>query len=206
MKRGFTLVEAMLAVTILGIAAALAVPVMRPMVHRIQLQGAAEEVAAVAAEARNRAMMDRRCYKVELNGGFLVTEKLNAFDCGDSANGGETIANAPRIDTTQPKWIRINTYRPPASTISVSFFAAPIGMARYRPTGRLWADSDRAAPGSAFDYNRLQDDDVVIQVQHSNIAGPSGTIYILLESHGPICVISRGDAPPNAGAGYACPT
>jgi prepilin-type N-terminal cleavage/methylation domain-containing protein len=142
--RAFTLLESMVTVAVLGIVAALALPNLTPMIHRLQLSRAGSAVAAFVSQAQTRAMADRRCTRVRVVAGELVSEVANVFDCGDSLNAAETIATATRITgvALDPPWLPIRTLAF-EHNLAVSFAGGtPVelpGELRFRQSGRVWS-------------------------------------------------------------------
>lgn len=68
MPRGFTLVEAMVAVAVFAILAALALPAFTGSLEKARLRGAADAVVALVADARMRAVVSGRDVAVRVVG------------------------------------------------------------------------------------------------------------------------------------------
>lgn len=213
--RGFTLIEAMTAVTMLAILAALAVPNLSPEVKKAQLEGATESIAAFVTAARTDAITSRRCVRVRLvttrRPHRLVAEALNTWDCDGATgldNDAQTPDNAPRIaknaDGSQPLWVALRDLPLPSTAMDVAF-GAPDGTGlafdnaagggglrelRWRPTGRLYS-RDRI----------VSNDDVAIRVDHQSLASiTDSSKYVVVESQGLVCALPRGTLPKRVSA------
>jgi prepilin-type N-terminal cleavage/methylation domain-containing protein len=109
MRRGFTLVEVMVSVAIMGIIAALATPSVLPIIHRSELGNAAHALAGFVREGRLQAMSLRSCVQLVplaqtdiKRPQTVLLRGLNTRDC-DGAQGGfqtQTIASAPKVSGT----------------------------------------------------------------------------------------------------------
>lgn len=223
MVKGFTLIETMVVVALLGIIAALAAPAFQPLIYQAELDYAAEQAASLFHQARLRAMSDRRCTRVRIENGaapaVLIAEVLNAYDCGDSENANQHPSTAPKITAGQPTWIQFRRVQLGRKSVSadwvdntaswtdgdISTGEAPaledtspdpadtgILQVRYRPTGRI----------HSFDTN-VMDDDGLIALHHARL--DKGRKAILLESHGPICILPRDVLPAGTVNQRRCP-
>ncbi len=207
--RGFSLIEAMTAVTMLAILAALAVPNLSPEVKKAQLEGATESIAAFVTAARTDAITSRRCVRVRLSTTQrphrLIAEALNAWDCDGATgldNDTQTPENAPRIVGTGSGqtnlWLQLRDLPLPAAAMDVSF-GAPDGTGlaidnaaggggvrelRWRPTGRLYS-RDRI----------VSNDDVAIRVDHKGLTNTDSSKFVVVESQGLVCALPRGALP-----------
>lgn len=212
--RAFTLIEAMVVVTILAILAALAVPNLLPEVKKAQLEGAAESIAAFVVAARADALASRRCVRVRVDADAsphrLVAEALNVWDCDGATgldNDTQTPETAPRIvgvGAGQTNlWLPLRALPLPSRAMALSFgddlgsgLPAPSAAGsvsgsrelRWRPTGRLYS-RDRL----------VTNDDVAIRVTHAQLASAVGVDnadkYVVVESQGLVCVLPRGTRP-----------
>lgn len=203
MNRGFSLLETMIAVAVLGIAMAVAVPSLLPTVQRAQLEGSADKVAAFLAHARSEALASRRCVRVYIDGArTLRMEKLNTFDCDDAPT------TAPPIAGTAI-WLPITSLDLERSTLTLTMPTAPgdampgsvANELRFRSTGRLFA-----AGGTTISTVTPTNDDVVLRVTHSQIHPATQAFKnILVDQNGLICAIARGQSPVATGTDLRCP-
>jgi prepilin-type N-terminal cleavage/methylation domain-containing protein len=195
--RGFSLIEVMVAVAILGIFAALAVPSLLPEVHKAQLNGAAESAAGFLARARAEAMLSKRCVRVRVDAGpptELVMERINSFDCELAA------PTAPFIDGSANPFIELARLKPESPSVTFTLSvppATPGGELRIRPNGRSFSALGSAALG-------LNNDDAVFNVRHPLITAGSDTRRILYDGNGLICAAARGQALAG-GPDFSCP-
>lgn len=200
---GFSLIETMVVVALLGILAAIGLPRLQE-VHRLeQLNAAADAVAGMGTRAQLVAMAERRCVRLFIdaaNPRRLVMEKLNSFDC-------DTSPGAPFIDnTTATTWIELSSHVLEQPGIALSFAGAeappptspgPGSGAvtkeiRFRPSGRLYAND-----------TNVTNDDGAITITHVTL--PAATSKkVLFEAHGRICTLPRGTTLP-AGNNWTCP-
>ena len=187
--RAFTLVEMMVAVAILAVAAALAVPSVTSLVRLAHARSGAETVAAVLEEARTRAVNEGRCFRVRApNASTLVVERLSTVDC---------VGNAP--STAAPF---IDAFNAPVRTTNLgSGFTVTItdtaGMTSpnqivFRPNSRL--------RGNGALTNTQYGARVVANVVH----GPAFGIATIT-SLGRICLSTLTTAPPALTAPVVCP-
>ena len=68
-NKGFTLIELMVVIAIIGVLAALAAPSFRTQIQRNQVSGQVREFTAHVQEARAKAVTLRRNYPFTINGG-----------------------------------------------------------------------------------------------------------------------------------------
>ena len=79
-ERGFTLIEMLVVLAILGIAALLSIPYLSAQIQRSKLLGVASQVSGMLRLARLDAIKYSRCGIVAIN---LSTRKVNAFSDKD---------------------------------------------------------------------------------------------------------------------------
>lgn len=107
-SRGFTIVELMTAVVIVGIAAAMAVPRMQKSYERMQFRAAVRDINSTLRLARSNAIASKTQFGVAFNTApctvTLFKDKVNpasySFDAGDSVI---------RVDTLPPQFTYIGT-------------------------------------------------------------------------------------------------
>lgn len=195
--RGFSLIEVMVAVAILGVFAALAVPSLLPEVHKAQLNGATEGAAGFLARARAEAMLSKRCVRVRVVAGpptELVMERVNSFDCERDT------PIAPFIDGSVNPFIELARLKPESPSVTYTLAvvpADPSGELRIRPNGRSFSIDGGATP-------TLNNDDAVFDVRHALITAGSDTRRILYNGNGLICATARGQALVG-GPDFSCP-
>ena len=112
-KQGFSLIETLVVVAVLGVVSAIALPPMLPQVHRAQISGEAEAVAGFISRARVEALVRKRCVRVVItraaNPVELTAQVLNTFDCDHEPH------TAARIDPALPRRSRPRTPASPRS-------------------------------------------------------------------------------------------
>jgi type II secretion system protein H len=135
-RRGFSLIEVMVVVAILGVIAALATPSLLPMVQTVRIQGDTARVAAFLETVRARALAEQRCFMVTVSGRNIFAARRSSPDCvnlsADSWANPATLSMTVETGTT----LRLG-----------SEDALPSGLAAeermiFRPNGRLRGDAD----------------------------------------------------------------
>jgi prepilin-type N-terminal cleavage/methylation domain-containing protein len=201
--RGFSLVEAMIVVSIIAVLAAAAAPSMVDVVWAQRLEGAAEASASAIAAARMDAMTTKRCARVVIEPTALHVERLNVFDCD-----APTAAPPPvRIDPDPSKglWVRRATFELESPLViepGLLFVGnlpggGGVTELRFRPSGRLFSQDE--TPG-------LASKGAVLVARHPKIDGARGTKQIGVQRNGLECVMQRGVQVPVNGAGeVVCP-
>lgn len=204
--RGFSLIEVMVVVAILGILAAMAAPDLLIEVQKATLTSASDSVASFIGRAQNEAMVSRRCVRVRVTGTRQLTaDRLNTFDC-DNAPG-----SASKIDGTTNVFVPVAVLNLESPALRVTFDGsvgsqvpdecdpAPGGSGneiRFRPNGRVFS-------GDAV----LTDDDAVLTVSHTKIptTGNQHRQFVLVNGHGLMCVYKRGQALLGTAPDFNCP-
>lgn len=205
---GFSLLETMVVVAILGVLAALAVPALIPEMHKARLDATSEGVAAFLARARAEAMTSRRCVRVAIvSPQKLEAHRLNAFDCDVNPASGPFIEPG-----TSSEWLLVDALTVDSARVGLSWDPAPAasgpsahtgGEVRFRASGRLW--SDTVGSSAVADVTQLDDDDAVLKVAHQDLAAAQGFKKILVQQQGLICALARGQQPTGTGNNLGCP-
>ncbi|MCC7073717.1 MAG: prepilin-type N-terminal cleavage/methylation domain-containing protein [Deltaproteobacteria bacterium] len=186
--RGFTLLEALIVISILGVIAALAVPDLVPLLRKNRLASAADTTAAFLDGARRHAFATGRCTRVIAASATELTMQTR------------TVGDCVNLDDTA--WTDTATLKPEASTISyalasLSTAAAPANKFRvvFRPNGRLVGDADLTSTTS--------DDGARIAVVDSGLGTEARAVYVT--ANGRICGLVNPGPVPALAAPVVCP-
>jgi prepilin-type N-terminal cleavage/methylation domain-containing protein len=218
MTRGFTLLEAIVTLAILGVVAALAIPNLLPAVQQATLDGSGESVAAFLARARSEAMTTKRCVRVWIPSTAthdLVAERLNTFDCDRTP---ATLPGGLGIDGTARVWIEFARLRPDSTTLQLTLRQAPSSSTATAPAPGSVAGTPAGFPGAEIRFRpngrvfsndaatNLTDDDAVVVVRHPRLP-TSDFKAVLVDGSGLICALPRGGEPAVDGAApnFKCP-
>jgi prepilin-type N-terminal cleavage/methylation domain-containing protein len=209
--RGFSLLETVITVAILGVLCSIAVPNLLPEVQKARLDATTEASAAFFARARAEAMTARRCVRVIIaNPQKLEAYRLNTFDCDVSPSAG------PFIDATNTEWILIDSLVVDSKRVTLTWDPAPAetgpsgaagGELRFRPSGRLWSDATTPANSVVGNIAALDNDDGVLAITHLDLwsFGNRNRKKVLVQNQGFICVLARGQEPNGSGNNLGCP-
>lgn len=210
-RRGFSLIEVMVVVAMLGVLAALAAPNLLFEAKKAQLTGTAEELAAFIMRAQTEAMTAKRCVRVTFpNAKTAVAERLNVFDCDNAP------LTAPHIDGTAigatGLWLPIARMNVAHGAISLLYdntagqvcsdcaSTLPGGTGvdeiRFRPNGRIFTVD-----------NDFTDDDAIVVVRSNQMpgVGTGNQQKVLVDGNGLLCVLARGVEPAGTAPNFSCP-
>jgi prepilin-type N-terminal cleavage/methylation domain-containing protein len=209
--RGFSLIEVMVVVAIIGVMAALAGPSLLFEVQKAKLQASTDTIAAFLLRAQTEAMVSRRCVRVRVTSPqVLVADRLDTFDCDNDP------VSASRISTSAAPaaanlFVPVNTLNLDSPSVAVTFDntldsqvpnecdPAPGGAGnelRFRPNGRVFSND-------GVNTN----DDAIFVVTHGGIGntGNKNRQKILVNGNGLMCVLKRGHEPTGSAPDFSCP-
>jgi prepilin-type N-terminal cleavage/methylation domain-containing protein len=182
LRRGFSLVELMLVISLVGIIVALVAPELTKVGARSKLTLSAEHVAAFLEDVRRRAYNEGRCVRarVEAGTGNLVVERLKHGDC---------------VTYIATDWTELTTMRIRQET-GVSYtdaaLTAPSADERivFRPSGRLRGDNDKD----------VSDEEARITI---SLKGTTDQAWVTVTATGRICSGGPG-VPPSFTSPKGC--
>jgi prepilin-type N-terminal cleavage/methylation domain-containing protein len=120
--RGFTLLEMLVVVAVMGVIASITLPDLTPVVRRTEMRGSTGDVVAVLERARRDARSGGRCTRVRVEAGSLVLERANGGHCAG--------------DFTLVQRIR------PGQGVSFALESSAAGEIAFVSNGRLRGDGD----------------------------------------------------------------
>ncbi|EHR70193.1 prepilin-type N-terminal cleavage/methylation domain-containing protein [Burkholderiales bacterium JOSHI_001] len=155
-SRGFTLLELMLAVTLVGVLASMALPSFGSAVSRQRLKTVSQTLAVDMAEARHEAVRSGRPLKLVVREGrdwcWAITDRADA-DCHQSVSGAFRQARAvdhPGLNLLQATGATFGTTDGVALQQGGAMMETAIGdrvRVRLSPLGRTSLCSPNGAPG-----------------------------------------------------------
>lgn len=186
--RGFTLLEAMIVVAIIGVIAALAVPDLGPLLRKNRLATAADTTAAFIDTARRHAFATGRCTRIIAPSATRLT--MQTRTAGDCVNLDDTAW--VDTETFVPEWPVISF-----ALASLSTAAAPANNFRivFRPNGRLVGDADLTTTTS--------DDGARVSVLDSGLTTEARAVYVT--ANGRVCGLVTPVPVPALAAPVVCP-
>lgn len=144
-QRGFTLVELMVIIAIIGIISTMATPLFMTFLRASETQGASQELAAMLQQARELAIARNTDYRVEIEQGNNRLRFVRTSDNvvwtgpGTDAQGYRRLVNQARLTnrTANPTFTRLGaagggtiTVQNTRGTSSQNVIVAPSGRIR----------------------------------------------------------------------------
>lgn len=104
-QRGFTLVELMVIIAIIGIISTMAAPLFMTFLRAMETRGASQELATLLHQARQLAIATNSKYRVE------IEPDNNRLRFAQSTDGGTTYSSRPSPTDGQDYWRPVNQAR-----------------------------------------------------------------------------------------------
>ena len=184
--QGSTLLEVMVALSMLSVIAAVATPAFLPALQKAKVESAAEEVAAFMEIARRRAVQSGRCHQLRVVDGRIRLDRNQHANCVSSMNWDQDVQSFYANDG-----VKLSNN---STTISPMAWVADFTVARIRPNGRVRGNGD-------LDNNDVQDF-ARIGGQHTSTTAQS---EVLMTPIGRICVFHySGSAPASLDTSRSC--
>jgi type IV fimbrial biogenesis protein FimT len=155
-SRGFTLLELLLAVALVGVLASMALPSFGSAVSRQRLKGVSQTLAIDMAEARHEAVRGGKALRLVVREGadwcWAITDSA-ASDCRQTIQGAfrqQRAADHPGVMIVQALPALFSTVDAVAPSAGGALFETAVGeqvRVRLSPLGRTSLCSPRGVPG-----------------------------------------------------------
>ncbi len=180
------MIEVMVVVAIVGVLASLAVPSLLGVAKVNKVRSAIQDVAAILEEARTRAGVEGRCFRVRASTTTtLVIERRATVDCVDlSKDSWETAVKT----FTLPPGFTVTT----AATAAANTTTTANDTIVFRPNGRLRGDGTL----TTTEYGAR----VQVKLTSANEFATADVTRL-----GRICVATRGSTNVTLAAPVTCP-
>jgi|GEM_PF-1621516 len=125
LRKGFTLLETLIVVAILGVILIFAIPALLGMFQSYKVKTAASQIAIHVRMARNLCVSQKINYQLIIRSNDALTNQ-NTYVVRNSPSG--SYVNVPNLDTAFPTGVKIR---------STSIFSSGIATLQFTPTGRI---------------------------------------------------------------------